>query len=93
MGIGGLYSLYSCYFRLPKLSVGGGCSWDFAATACLYSEVGAWVTDAVGETLCLNRVDSVFMNYCGIVFATLPAIAKQFLALRGEDYSESKPVA
>lgn len=72
----------ACYFKLPKQAIGGGAYWDFAATACLFSEAGLWVSDAQGEPLDFNRADSVLMNQHGILFATDHAIAQRFLALR-----------
>ena len=60
----------ACYFKLPKPNEGGGCLWDFAATACLFHEVGGIATDYYGQALDLNRPDSTFMNHRGVMFAT-----------------------
>jgi 3'-phosphoadenosine 5'-phosphosulfate (PAPS) 3'-phosphatase len=60
----------ACYFKLPKPENGGGSLWDFAATACLYSEMGASVCDFKGQALDLNRADSTFMNHRGVIFAS-----------------------
>jgi fructose-1,6-bisphosphatase/inositol monophosphatase family enzyme len=60
----------ACYFKLPKPKKGGGSLWDFAATACLYSEIGATVCDFQGNALDLNRTDSTFLNHRGAIFVT-----------------------
>jgi len=70
----------ACYFKFPKEGTGGGCFWDFAATACIYHELGAWVSDAAGNPLDLNREDTVYLSHCGVLFATDPDLAKLFLA-------------
>lgn len=59
-----------CYFKLPKPKVGGGSSWDFAATACIYKELGLQVSDFAGNPLDLNRADSTYMNHSGVTMAT-----------------------
>lgn len=56
------------YHKQPKSADGGGCLWDYAATACIFTELGAWVSDSYGKPLELNRRDSVFMNHKGIFF-------------------------
>ena len=50
--------------------LGGGSLWDYAATACLFGEAGAVVSDVHGDPLDLNRSDSTFMNHRGAVYAT-----------------------
>ncbi|MGH1492916.1 MAG: 3'(2'),5'-bisphosphate nucleotidase CysQ family protein [Acidimicrobiales bacterium] len=71
----------ACYFKDPK-PTGGGSLWDFAATACLFHEVGAAATDIHGDPLDLNRADSSFMNHRGVLFATDEALALRIRALR-----------
>ncbi|MEL7448731.1 MAG: inositol monophosphatase family protein [Pseudomonadota bacterium] len=73
----------ACYFKLPKPTNGGGCFWDFAATACIYGELGAWVSDAEGARLNLNREDSVYLNRSGVVFASGEPLARRFFDVRG----------
>ncbi len=68
------------YLKLPA-PAGGGSLWDFAATACLFTEVGAPVTDIHGEPLDLNRTDSTFMHHRGVVFATDAALADALRSL------------
>lgn len=69
-----------CYFKLPKPQNGGGSLWDFAATACLFAEAGAHVSDIHGARLELNRGDSTFMNHRGVLFATSGALAARLVA-------------
>ncbi len=66
----------AAYFKFPKKGNGGGSLWDFASTACIYSEIGAVATDITGEPLELNRADSTYMNHFGILYATDPELAK-----------------
>ncbi len=60
----------ACYFKLPKPELGGGCFWDFAATACIYKEMGATVCNFKGQDLDLNRAESSYMNHQGVIFTT-----------------------
>ena len=57
--------------KLPKKENGGGSIWDFAATACIYKELGLPATNYNGGKLDLNRSDDTFMNHEGVVFANL----------------------
>ena len=66
----------SCYFAFPKKEAGGGSIWDYAATACIYKEIGAPVTDIFGNPLHLNTPDTTFMNKKGILFASDDGISK-----------------
>lgn len=60
----------ACMLKLPKKERGGGSIWDFAATACIFQELGLPATDFTGEPLDLNRKDSTFMNHQGVFFAS-----------------------
>jgi myo-inositol-1(or 4)-monophosphatase len=71
----------ACHFKLPKPRDGGGSSWDYAATACLFEAAGAVVTDIHGDPLELNRAGSPFMSHRGVLFATDPALARRIRAL------------
>jgi 3'(2'), 5'-bisphosphate nucleotidase/myo-inositol-1(or 4)-monophosphatase len=51
----------ACYFKFPKEGNGGGCLWDFAATACIFNELNAPASDIYGNSLDLNRSDSVYI--------------------------------
>ncbi|MCK5649471.1 MAG: inositol monophosphatase [Gammaproteobacteria bacterium] len=64
-----------CYFKFPKPQDGGGSLWDYAATTCLFKEMGAIVSDIYGQPLELNRSDSTFMNHQGVLYATDEKIA------------------
>ena len=71
----------ACYFKQSKSQVGGGCLWDYAATACIYTELGACCSDFEGHVLDLNRADSHFMNHRGILFASNAIMAERLLAI------------
>lgn len=71
----------ACYFKYPS-QTGGGSLWDFAATACLFHEVGALATDMHGGPLDLNRSDSSLMNHRGVLFATDEVLAERIRSLR-----------
>ena len=66
-----------CHFKFAKPQEGGGSLWDYAATACLYEEAGAVVSDVHGQPLDLNRPDSTFMNHRGAIYATDQDLAKR----------------
>ena len=66
----------ACYVKCPKPEQGGGCLWDFAATAALYNELACVATDFFGGPLDLNRADSSFMNHKGVIYSTEPALAQ-----------------
>ena len=70
-----LESAPGCHFKFAKPQEGGGSIWDYAATACLYEEGGAIVSDVHGDPLDLNRHVSTFMNHRGAVYATDQALA------------------
>ncbi len=60
----------ACYFKFPKAQEGGGCLWDFAATAAIFNECGASASDYTGQPLALNRAESLFMNHRGVLYAS-----------------------
>lgn len=69
----------ACFYKNPKSQNGGGCLWDYAATACLFETLGAWVSDIYGKPLELNRKDSTYMNHKGVLYASSRGVAKCFL--------------
>ena len=69
-------SSHACYLKLPIKEDGGGSIWDFAATACIAQQAGAWVSNIYGQPLALNRPESTFMNHEGVVFASNHEIAQ-----------------
>lgn len=71
----------ACYFKYAKEEAGGGSLWDYAASACIYQEAQAWVSDMHGQPLDLNRADSTFMNHRGILYATDEKLAQELIAL------------
>lgn len=58
----------ACMMKLPKKSKGGGSLWDYAATACIFHELGLPATNWKGDKLDLNKVEDTFMNHEGIRF-------------------------
>ena len=70
----------ACYVKLPKEN-GGGSLWDYAATACIFSEAGAVATDIYGRRFELNRVGSTLMCHRGILFATDETLAQRLRAM------------
>ena len=75
-----LFNSRAYYIKYPKKSAGGGCLWDFAATACIIKEAGGWVSDIYGNALDLNRCDSLFMNHSGVLFCSSETLAMPFLS-------------
>ena len=69
----------ACYFYLPKKIEGGGSIWDFAASACIFLEAGAWISDIYSNPLDLNRADSTFMNHRGVIYATSEKLAREII--------------
>lgn len=69
----------ACYVKLPKKQKGGGSIWDFAATACIAKQRGAWVSDIYGASLDLNPKDSLFMNEKGILYASSAILAQRIV--------------
>jgi len=61
----------ACMLKFPKKETGGGCIWDYAATACIYRELDLPATNFEGGRLDLNRKDGVFMNHEGVFFSSL----------------------
>lgn len=59
----------ACMLKFPKKEAGGGSIWDFAATACLFQELGLPATNFSDGKLDLNRKDSTFMNHKGILYS------------------------
>lgn len=58
----------ACMLKLPKKEKGGGCIWDFAATACIFQELGWPATDFEGGKLDLNKKEDPFMNHQGVLY-------------------------
>lgn len=59
----------ACMLKLPKKENGGGSLWDFAATACIFRELGLPATNFAGRRLDLNRKDGTFMNQEGVFYS------------------------
>ena len=73
-----------CYFKFPKAEPGGGSIWDFAATACMYQELGVPVSAMNGDPLPLNHPQTTYMHHCGISYATNEKIARAVTQLYGK---------
>lgn len=73
----------ACYFKFPKEKKGGGCLWDYAATACIYNEIGAVASDMSGNPMNLNAA-SIYHNSCGILYAANTALAEKIIQLKEE---------
>lgn len=56
----------------PKKNLGGGSIWDYAATACLFQELGLQASNYYGKRLDLNKLENSFMNHEGVLYANLP---------------------
>jgi len=69
----------ACYFKFPKPQLGGGSIWDYAATACLFTEADLPFSDAHGQPLALNPEGSTFMNHCGVLFCHDREIANRMI--------------
>lgn len=61
----------ACMLKFPKKEKGGGSIWDYAATACIFHELGLPATNMEGGTLDLNRKESTFMNHEGVFYSNL----------------------
>lgn len=59
----------ACFLKLPKKEKGGGSIWDYAATACIYNELGLPATDFNGSPLNLNKKGDTFMNETGVYYS------------------------
>ena len=65
-----LTELNSVYVKFPKADLGGCAIWDLAAVSLMLEEVSGAVRTVQGETLCLNREQSVFFNDVGLFMAS-----------------------
>lgn len=74
----------ACYYKFPKASDGGGCFWDYAATACMFHEMGGYVSNFHKTPLSLNDPETLYMNRDGILYATDSALAERVLSLYEE---------
>jgi len=77
-----LASPNDCYFKYPRTDNSGGSLWDYAATACLFHELGLVATDLYGAPLALNRWGSTFMNHRGLLYASDAYLAAEIVALQ-----------
>lgn len=61
----------ACFMKLPKKEKGGGSIWDYAATACIFNELGLPATNFKREKLDLNKKENSFMNHEGVCYLNL----------------------
>lgn len=59
----------ACMFKFPKKENGGGSIWDFAATACIFNELGLSATNFNNNKLDLNKINGSFMNHEGVFYS------------------------
>lgn len=59
----------ACMFKQPKEEHGGGSIWDFAASACIFNELGLSATTYAGNQLGLNKKGGTFMNEQGVFYS------------------------
>lgn len=71
----------ACYFKFPKPQQGGGSVWDYAATACLFDEIGLPAGDIHLRPFDLNPSESTFMNHCGVLYASDTVLAERIAGL------------
>lgn len=74
----------ACYFKFPKKEDGGGSLWDYAATVCVYNELGLSPSDVWGRQLQLNKKETTFMNRSGVVFTVDERLYKEVLMLSND---------
>ncbi len=60
----------ACMLKYPKKEKGGGSIWDYAATTCIFHELGMPATDFNGESINFNKKNT-FMNEVGIFYGNL----------------------
>lgn len=58
----------ACMLKFPKQEEGGGSLWDYAATACMFHELGLPATNFNGNKLDLNKKKGTFMNHEGVMY-------------------------
>lgn len=61
----------ACMIKLPKKEEGGGSIWDYAATCCIFNELGLPATNYDGGSLDLNKRGGTFMNMGGVFYGNL----------------------
>lgn len=71
----------ACYFKFPKREKGGGNLWDYAATVCVFNEMGMPVSDMQGKALNLNAKGSTFFNEMGVLYTSEEELVKPILSL------------
>ena len=57
------------FIKPNKTKLGGGSLWDYAATTCIFKELGLKATTFNGDNINLNPLDTSFLNLQGICFS------------------------
>lgn len=65
------------FFKFPREGESGGSLWDYAATVCIFNELGLPATDIFGAPLDLNRKESTYCNHKGLLYASSTEIAER----------------
>lgn len=73
-----------CYFKFPKPGKGGGSLWDFAASSCIFNEMGKVAVDFSDNPMDLNRKHSTYMNHRGVLFASNQQLKDKIIDLYKE---------
>jgi len=71
----------ACYFKFPKNQIGGGSLWDYAASACIYQEIGGFSTDIYGYPFELNNPRTTFMHEKGLIYTNDKILNKRIQEL------------
>ncbi len=69
------------YYKLPKVELGGGNAWDFAATSLIQAMAGGFNSDYHAKPLELNKEGPTFMNQRGVIYLSNPSML-EFLPKR-----------
>ena len=68
---------HSLFYKRPKVNLGGGSLWDYAATSVIHREAGGYQSDWNGKPFNLNKVNSTFMNDCGVLFSSHEKLVRE----------------
>ena len=69
----------SCYFKLPKKTLGGCAIWDIAAVSLMLQECGGTAEFFDGSRLNLNREESIYFNDVGLMLISPDLTVKDIL--------------
>ena len=78
----------ACYFKYPKQTPGGGQHLDFAASVCIFHELGLPVGDFTGGLLQLNNPHTTHMHEGGIIYTTQQQLFDDIIGLYKEYFTK-----